>query len=279
MSSDSIDAPVHPAAFPTVNLKPTPRVFANGDTAAVAHFDEWGWVLTATLDESEARLVQHWVDVIAGWADDAGDWLHYREQTTHGPRLCRSENFVPFHDGMRSLLTSGAMVATASLLLGEPALLYKEKINYKLAGGAGYAPHQDAPAYPFVASHVSCMVAVDSSDATNGCLEVVSGRHQELLAMDDCGCIAEDVVAEMSWMPVALAAGQTLWFHSLTPHRSGPNTSDVDRRALYPTYNAASAGDLREEYYRTKLAQIADQGGSDRVVVSLIGDFQGKPVE
>ena len=53
------------------------------------------------------------------------------------------------------------MLETASALLVEQAVLYKEKINYKLVGGAGYAPHQDAPAYPFIATHVSCMVAVD----------------------------------------------------------------------------------------------------------------------
>ena len=95
---------------------------------------------------------------------DGGDWLHHREMTDDGPKLCRSENFVPFHDGLRALLTTGPMLDTASALLGQEAVLYKEKVNYKLAGGAGYAPHQDAPAYPFIDSHVSCMVAVD--DAT-----------------------------------------------------------------------------------------------------------------
>ena len=82
------------------------------------------------------------------------------------------------------------------------------------------------------------------------------------------------------WATVEVAAGQTLWFHSRTPHRSGPNTSAVARRALYPTYNAASEGDLREDYYREKLAAFAaEAAGDDRVRVSLIGDFQGRPVE
>ncbi len=68
--------------------------------------------------------------------------------TDDGPKLCRSENLIPFHDGLRAFLTAGPMLETATALLGEPAVLYKEKINYKLPGGAGYAPHQDAPAYP-----------------------------------------------------------------------------------------------------------------------------------
>lgn len=241
-------------------------------------FDEHGWVLVRTLDDDAVAALREWVDGIMAWPDD-GPWLHYREQTDAGPRLCRTENFVPYHDGLRALLTTGVMVDTASTLLGEAAVLYKEKLNYKVAGGAGYAPHQDAPAYRFVESHVSCMVAIDDADESNGCLEVVSGAHHEVLPMDDDGCVAPDVVARLEWTPVPVAAGTTLWFHSRTPHRSGPNRSKRDRRALYPTYNALREGDLRDAYYRQKLDEFR-VGGEDgaRVQVSLINDFQGRPV-
>src|SRR4051812_20942710 len=223
--------------------------------AQVAHFRETGWLLTRTLDEAGVVELQRWVDEVAAWPEDAGEWMHHRELTDDGPKLCRSENFVPFHDGPRELLPAGSMLATASALLGEPAVLYKEKVNYKLAGGAGYAPHQDAPAYPFIASHVSCMVAVDDATLENGCLEVVSGAHAAVLPMDDTGCVHPDVVAAMQWDAVEVEAGQTLWFHSRTPHRSGPNASPRSRRALYPTYNALAEGDLREAYYAEKLGE------------------------
>jgi ectoine hydroxylase-related dioxygenase (phytanoyl-CoA dioxygenase family) len=215
---------------------------------------------------------------VADWPDGGG-WLHHRELTDRGPQLCRTEGFVPHHAGLRALLTEGPLLAIASALLGEPAVLYKEKINYKLAGGAGYAPHQDAPAYRFVHTHVSCMVAVDDALVANGCLEVVSGMHHELLPTDDAGCIRSDLVAAMTWAPVEVRAGDVLWFHSRTPHRSGPNRGETPRRALYPTYNALSEGDLRAAYYEQKareLASVASAGGA--VPVSLIGDFQGRPV-
>ena len=259
-------------------MRGVPPVFPSADAAAVDWFTEHGWVLTATLDAAGAARLRGWVDEIMTWPDD-GEWLHYRERTDAGPRLCRTENFVPFHAGLRALLTGGAMPATASALLGEPAVLYKEKINYKAAGGAGYAPHQDAPAYRFVETHVSCMVAVDDADETNGCLEVVSGAHHDLLATDADGCIAPAVVDALSWSVVPVAAGTTLWFHSRTPHRSGANRSGRDRRALYPTYNARREGDLREAYYRQKLTEFAVAGtDGGRVQVSLINDFQGRPV-
>jgi ectoine hydroxylase-related dioxygenase (phytanoyl-CoA dioxygenase family) len=248
-------------------------------TAQVQHFTTSGWLLTRVLDEQAATALVRWVDEVATWPDDGDGWLHYREMTDDGPKLCRTENFVPFHQELRELLQRGPMVDAASQLLGQPAVLYKEKINYKLPGGAGYAAHQDAPAYRFVDVHVSCMVAVDDALAGNGCLEVVSGCHGEILPTDDHGCIHDDVVTALEWAPVEVHAGETLWFHSRTPHRSGPNASSIPRRALYPTYNARAEGDLRDAYYQQKHAELAaatEDGG--RVPVSLIGDFQGRPV-
>lgn len=248
------------------------------DEAFVAHFREHGWAVSRSLGDRTTAELRAWVDEIEAWTDD-GDWLHHREMTDDGPKLCRSENLVPFHDGLRGLLTGGPMVDDASALLGEPAVLYKEKVNYKLPGGAGYSPHQDAPAYPFVAKHVSCMVAIDEADLHNGCLEVVSGAHHALLPTDQRGCIRADVVDTFTWRPVPVRAGETVWFHSWTPHRSGANRSSQARRALYPTYNAASEGDLRDAYYRDKRAEFAKSDATqDRVQVSLIGDFEGRPV-
>jgi len=55
----------------------------------------------------------------------------------HGKQLCRVENFVNFHAPM-SALCHGSIQAGVSELFEEPAVLFKEKINYKHAGGAGF---------------------------------------------------------------------------------------------------------------------------------------------
>lgn len=255
------------------------HTFATGDPAGVGHYRQQGWLLTEMLAAAGQAELRHWVEEVAAWPDDGDGWLHHREMTNAGAKLCRSENLIPFHAGLRELLTSGSLVETASALLGEPAVLYKEKINYKLPGGAGYAPHQDAPAYRFVDVHVSCMVAIDDATTGNGGLEVAAGMHHSLLPTDDVGCIRPDIAATLHWIPVDVRAGQTLWFHSRTPHRSGPNESPHPRRALYPTYNAASEGDLRADYYHQKRAELSEHHqGDGRASVSLIGDFQGRAV-
>ena len=177
-----------------------------------------------------------------------------------------------------NLLQSSKVAQIAGELLGEEAYLYKEKVNYKLVGGAGFRPHQDKPAYPFVDQVLSVMIAVDDSTIENGCLDVVSARHQVLLDQDDRGCLTAKDINEMNWQPMPLRAGQTLFFHALTPHRSGSNNSQRDRRALYPTYNGASEGRLREKYYEAKIKAFEGPSDFDGVRLSLIGDFEGRPV-
>ncbi|MCX6512690.1 MAG: phytanoyl-CoA dioxygenase family protein [Actinobacteria bacterium] len=250
--------------------------FESASEEALAFFAEHGWLALRGVLPVSPDTLSDWVDEVAAWAD-GGPGLHYREATEAGPKLCRSENFTPSHAGLYSLLREGSIPEITSALLGEPAVLYKEKINYKLSGGAGYSPHQDAPAYRFIERHISCMLAVDAATPENGCLEVVSGRQQEILPQDERGCISAEVVAEMDWETASLEPGDVLWFHSRTPHRSAGNSSSKDRRALYPTYNALSEGDLRDAYYEQKLAEFAASADDPgRIKLSLIGDFEGK---
>lgn len=48
--------------------------------------------------------------------------------------LCRTENFVDGHTGFNHLLRGEKLLGLLNDLAGEPMLLFKEKINYKLSG-------------------------------------------------------------------------------------------------------------------------------------------------
>lgn len=245
-------------------------------TANLEHLQQWEAegliVMEDAISGAALASLQEWVGEIAQRPGTAEGLLQYDESTPDGKTVrCRTENFVPFHDGLRELVTTGLIQRTASELLGEEAVLYKEKINYKAAGGAGFAPHQDAPAYPNVRQTVACMIAVDDATIENGCLQVARSRHQEELRTDDGGCIDPSIAAELPWEPVPVKAGTLMWFHCYVPHRSGANTSTSTRRAIYLTYNAASDGNLREAYYAEKIPALA--ANPDRL--SLINHFAG----
>jgi hypothetical protein len=247
----------------------------------VADFGRDGFlVLRGALDPDRVAEVRAWVDEITGWATDDGPGLHHFEQTDAGPTLARSEDLIPHHDGVRALLTEGLLPEVTGDLFGEPALLYKEKINYKQPGGGGFAPHQDAPAYRFVDHHISVMVPLDPATEASGCLWVASDFVAgELLPMEGIRGLRDDVVEALRWQPVELEPGDLLWFDSYLPHRSDTNTTSTPRRAFYLTYNAASAGDLRSTYYDDKRTELTGAEANDRARLSITDDFLGKPVE
>jgi len=62
-------------------------------------------------------------------------------------------------------------------------------------------------------------------------------------------CLEPTWVQAQTWTPVEMKAGDVLVFGSYLAHRSAANTSNMDRKAVYATYNRASEGDLHDEYY------------------------------
>lgn len=244
------------------------------DTLDLAAWTRTGALLIdGFLTGDRLRELQGWVDEVEARPSTPGGLQQYDERTWDGRSVrCRTENILPTHDELRTLLTSGLVREIADTLLGEPAVVYKEKINYKNPGGAGFAPHQDAPAYPFVRATITCMIAVDDSTIDNGCLQIVEGMHDAPLPTDEAGCIPADLAATYTWTQMPARAGSLLWFGWYVPHRSGPNTSLHRRRAIYLTYNAASDGDHRENYYQEKQNKLDADSGR----LSLIGHFNGK---
>ncbi len=233
--------------------------------------------LTDFLDPAVRESLSPWSDEVADSEDQR--LLQHHEMTDDGPVLARTEHFATIHAGFGSLVGDGAVARAGGQLVGEPIVLYKEKINHKLPGGAGFAPHQDATAYRFVGTHLTCMIAIDDATIENGCLEVVAGRHHELIVDDGDGCLPPSATRAMAWKPVEMRAGDVLWFHSRTPHRSGSNDSNRSRRALFLTFNAAAEGDLRSAYYADKIERLRHHAGAERARVSTIGHFLGRSAD
>lgn len=240
-----------------------------------------GWLLLSqSLPLEVVHALSGWVEDMAAKNGTRDQRLLYYERTAWGKTLCRVERFLNDHPQLRSLIVEGVLPTIASTLLGERAVIYKEKINYKQSGGAGYAAHQDAAAYRFVHHHVTCLVAVDEMTPENGCLEFALGDLDAVMPMNQAGCIDETIANSLRWMPVPMPAGGVLFFSSGAPHRSGPNQTDCHRRAIYLTYNAASEGELRQAYYNDRDRQLSKRRDSgqlrDTARISTIGHFLGE---
>ncbi|MEL7155521.1 MAG: phytanoyl-CoA dioxygenase family protein [Actinomycetota bacterium] len=247
------------------------------------HLDQWatrGWIVVpGAFTPDHVARIDRWIGDVESWSSGGGPGLHHFEQTEHGPRIARSEDFEPHHPELASVLRAGTIPDTLAAVLGEPVTLFKEKVNYKHPGGAGFAPHQDATAYRFVDHHVSCMVPLDPATEASGCLYFAPVVPHTVLPNTD-GRIDPEWVATAPWEPAEVEPGDLVVFDSYTPHHSGTNTTNRSRRAMYLTYNAASRGDFRDRYYDDKRALLADadDAGAERVRISVNDDFLGVPV-
>ncbi len=243
---------------------------------------EWGragWlVLPRALDQATMIGLSRWVDEIEASAAAAESGLHHFEQTDDGPAIARSEDFDGRHEGLTVFMRRGVISEILGELFGEPAMLFKEKINYKQPGGAGFAPHQDATAYRFGDHHISVMVPIDPATVASGCLWFAPG-HDLGVIDHHAGRIDDRWVDAAEWVPVETEPGDLVFFDSYAPHRSDTNRSTRARRALYLTYNAASDGDQRARYYADKRRELAETPAGERVRISINDDFLGRPVE
>lgn len=228
----------------------------------IAQFDRDGFLLIKAKDfwsAEELALLLSSAEELGRWADAPGKWMKYYETNRHAPQadkiLCRIENFVQYNDGMNKLLNGDKLVNLATDLFGEQSILYKEKINYKLPGGDGFAAHQDVAAGWWMYGqtlHLSCLVSIDAATAQNGCLEVCRARHRDGMLCEEWKAIPEETVQQLQWESVPTEPGDVLFFDSYVPHKSAPNNSNLPRRVLYATYAKASEGDFRDRYYADK---------------------------
>ncbi|MBC7779355.1 MAG: phytanoyl-CoA dioxygenase family protein [Proteobacteria bacterium] len=277
-----MDTPTVPSAATAETFDAVgPACAADLLTAAPrAAFARDGWVvLPDALPEALREAMAGWVDEIAAAAGPGNSRLHYYEQTATGEALCRTERYIEDHAALAAMITRGTLPALAGELIGEPATIYKEKINYKAAGGAGFNAHQDASAYAFIKRHITCMVAVDAMTLDNGCLEFSPLGDETMLPDDGDGCIAPGIAASLPWQAIEVPIGGVVFFTSYAPHRSGPNLTSASRRAIYLTYNATSEGDKRAEYYLERERAISAHGADGSSRISTIGHFQGRAAQ
>ena len=174
--------------------------------------------------------------------------------------------------------STGPLKAGAEAALDEPAVAFKDKLNYKQPGGAGYSTHQDQLAYPGVDRVVSILVAIDDCRVESGCLWLADGVT-ELLPVDDRGVVREEVASKLTWFPAELAAGDAVLIDGLAPHYSQANDSESSRRVFIASYAPARERYDRARYYgeRRDLMQ-RDTKRDGRFRISTLADFEGAEV-
>ncbi len=231
-------------------------------------------VQRCVVSGSAVRDLQDWTSDVEAWPAGSHIWGHYAEQTATGEAICRTENVSACHDGFRALVEGDLLELSASVL-GVGVVDFKDKVNYKQPGGAGFSPHQDLPAYPGVGTVISILVAIDECTTESGCLWIADGVD-EVLPTDSRGVVTTEAASSLKWVPVELAPGDALCILGLAPHYSETNKSSSARRVLVASYAPVAENYSREQYYWARSDAMSEASSRDgQFRISTLADFDG----
>lgn len=195
--------------------------------------------------------IQRNLETVVKWEPDNADLVQGLEPFAH------------LSDELNRWALDPRIVEPCKDVVGDDEVaLFTEKLNLKRAHKGGpIVLHQDFPYWSDltkIASRVAtAMIFLDAATLENGCLEVVPGSHREGLqarrTVDGFGGLEMDPSKydESRLTPLEVPAGSVAYFGPFLVHRSRPNRSGDDRRALLYSYQPVGHPHLRE---LTKLA-------------------------
>jgi len=211
------------------------------------------------FSKSELSNLLQWTDEIQDWPETPRKWMQYFQDIGEFRLLSRTENILPYHPPLLSLFLEKVFPA-AKEILGDEALVFKDKLIYKFPGAQGFSTHQDIAGYVAFEKHphLVVLIAIDEADEANGCLQVIKG-YPEAKSIDD---VPPEIDREQlkewdetgKWESMHVQPGDVIFFGMHVPHRSAPNNdpNKRSRRSFYLTLNRKTEGDFREEYFRRK---------------------------
>jgi len=211
-------------------------------------------VVRSAFDGDAMRKIEAWARELAAMPEEPGrHWVYWEESLLEPGKkiICRIENIAANHAGFAQL--TDVLKGPVGQLLGEEAVLFKEKINFKMPGGDGFKPHQDSQAgWDAYASYfINVLVCIDEATEENGCIRVAGGHHMKGL-FRSWEPLTEDDMAGMEFISCPTRPGDLVFFDSFAPHASAPNRSATTRRLYYVTYNRLAEGDHLARYYADK---------------------------
>ena len=226
-------------------------------------FDQRGFIVArGFFDGTTVAAVARWLDDLQDPEKNvSGHAAKYFETSplTGENILVRVEHILGDHDpDIAALLLNDKTLDALTTLLGEPPVLFKEKINYKRPGCRADKLHQDQQAGwgTYSDFFVTMCVAIDPNREENAAVRFLNtGDYQKELLEEEWRPLSDDT--ENIWFSeefdmIEADPGDVIFFDSYIPHGSPPNASQLQRRNLFLTFNRASAGDHRAQYYADK---------------------------
>jgi phytanoyl-CoA hydroxylase len=239
----------------------------------IAAFDRDGYVLvsdvfdaatlaevTAALDEFEAQS-----EAYLRTRPDGTMFIATADQITFTIHVAARSEVA------RAFTRHPVLAGIARDLCGPAVRLYWDQAVYKKHEPTREFPWHQDNGYTFVEpqQYLTCWVPLVDATQDNGCPWVLPGAHRggtlahhvtpvglQCLTADD---LAAAEAAGRGPVAVEAPAGSVVVFSSLTPHRTGPNTTDEVRKAYIVQYAPDGAVSIDDHGTRTPQSDAARQ--------------------
>ena len=225
------------------------------NTEQIGEFKQNGFTIArGAFSRRDMAQITRWAEEVQALPEVSGrQWVFHEKSRLDPDRdlISRIEYISPFHSGFEELCS--VLKQPVAQLLGEEAVLFKEKINFKMPGGDGFKPHQDSQAgwQVYADFFITVMVCIDEATIENGCLQLVAGHQRDGLYRE-WEPLNEADMAGMRFVHYPTKPGDVVYFDCYAPHASEPNLTNTTRRMYFATYNRISEGDHLAQYYADK---------------------------
>jgi ectoine hydroxylase-related dioxygenase (phytanoyl-CoA dioxygenase family) len=217
----------------------------------VRQFDEHGFTVVPDLVDAEALAAaaaecdRFEAETDGALAQLDGERFGIAEKGA----ITFSTHLVARSEVLRALTRHPTIVGVCADLIGPDVNLYWDQAVYKKPEKPRRFPwHQDnGYAYVEPQQYLTIWLALTDASEANGCPWVAPGLHRagtlQHAFVDPLGfeCLSEPEGAVAAEVP----AGGAVVFSSLTPHLTGPNTTDAVRKAYILQYAPTGAEVLR----------------------------------
>jgi phytanoyl-CoA hydroxylase len=232
--------------------EPTREPYRRLTSAQARQFDELGFVVvenavdahsldrvTAEIDRFEAEF-----ETMLRTAADGRAFIAEADAITFTTHLVARSSEV------RALATQDVFIDLCADLIGPDVNMYWDQAVYKKPEKPRRFPWHQDNGYAFIEpqQYLTCWLALSDATQENGCPWIAPGVHRVGTLthryVDPLGleCFTEPPVEAV---PAPVLAGSALVFSSLTPHTTGPNLTDADRKAYILQYAPEGAQVLR----------------------------------
>jgi ectoine hydroxylase-related dioxygenase (phytanoyl-CoA dioxygenase family) len=230
------------------------------DPIFVEQFQQNGYALAPALfsPEEVACYREHYMSLRAAGTypgDSAGVDIGSNDPLKKHPRMIHMHRW---DDLSLQWMLDSRLRDCMTAMLGREPFAVQTMLYFKPPGARGQALHQDQ--YYLRVQPGTCMaawLALDRCDEENGCLQVVPGSHAiPLLCTIEADTtqsftdVTVPIPAGMAPVPIAMEAGDVLFFNGQLIHGSFPNTStDRFRRSLIGHYIVGEAEKVAKFYH------------------------------